>query len=323
MVKNEQLYKLFKGEFGESLEQKEEIIKILLQLVPANYLIKEGIPAIVRDDQIIMRPVFGLNIFLASWLSEQDDNPFLISEISKFIENFNDYLEYSKKILNFIYDKGRVPEKDEAWDLDIPIDEMDLVLDLINVKITGDVYTHMSLDEKKYYDDLSKVLILSKKKLGEFKLENLTKKFDYNLIDAKLTPKFINDLLNVGNLNEEIAKYLKISELSKTHLNRLNKLATKIIKLNLSEKKKLSLLDLARRLNVSIMESGEAIYFLNNSEKLIKEEFSKEEIEKLSNKLAEALRYCNNKKEELNVNLLISRFNSDLLILLFNNVLLL
>ncbi len=74
------------------------------------------------------------------------------SNILKFLNDFDNYNDYSTKILKFINNKGRAPEKDEAWDLGIPIDEMDLVLDLINVKISGGVYERMTLVEKKYYD---------------------------------------------------------------------------------------------------------------------------------------------------------------------------
>ena len=31
--------------------------------------------------------------------------------VLKFLKNFDDYNEYSKKILKFIHDKGRAPEK--------------------------------------------------------------------------------------------------------------------------------------------------------------------------------------------------------------------
>ena len=235
------------------------------------------------------------------------------SNILKFLNNFDDYNDYSKKILKFINNKGRAPEKDEAWDLGIPIDEMDLVLDLINVKITGGVYERMTLVEKKYYDTLSKKLILSKKKIDEFKLEDIISEFKFNLIEAKLILPFINDLLSIEELNSEIAKYLDLIKIPEKQLNKLIRLATKIIKLNLSTEKKYGLLDLAKKIRASIMETGEALFFLENSEKLVKEEFSKEEIEKHSEELAEALKYCVNNEEELNINLLISRFSLDLI----------
>ncbi|MHA1376537.1 MAG: hypothetical protein ACTSR7_19840 [Promethearchaeota archaeon] len=60
------------------------------------------------------------------------------------------------------------------------------------------------------------------------------------------------------------------------------------------------------------MGTGETLYFLNNSEKILKQDFSKEEIERLSKTLTDALRYCHNQNEELNSNLLITQFNLDL-----------
>jgi len=132
------------------------------------------------------------------------------------------------------------------------------------------------------------------------------------LIDAKILPQFINDLFNLDDLNKEVEKYLNILELSDKELNRLNKFATKIIRLKLPEKKGLNLIDLARKLKVSIMETGETLFFLNNSEKILKKDFSKEEIEQLSKPLTEALRYCHSQNKQLNSNLLITQFNLDL-----------
>jgi len=84
---------------GEKLNQTNEMIRAMLEAVSSNFLIKQGFPAIVQDDQIVMRSIYGLNIFLLSWIEEEGDNEFLMTEISKFIENFEDYTEYSRLIL--------------------------------------------------------------------------------------------------------------------------------------------------------------------------------------------------------------------------------
>ncbi|MHA1273162.1 MAG: hypothetical protein ACTSQS_06960 [Promethearchaeota archaeon] len=301
--------------FSKESFDKNVIIKAFLESIPVDSLIKKGIFITLQNDQIsMMRPVYGLNIFLKSWVNEKEIDFNLISEISKFLKNLSDYIDYSKKILKFIYEKGRAPEKDEAWDLDIPIDEMDLIIELINVKITGEVYNQMILSEKKYYyDKLKKVPILSKKKLDDFKLENLTTEFGFNLIDAKILPQFMNDFLSLEDLDNEIENYLNIYEITEPKLKKLNKLVTKIIKKKLLEKKKLSLLDISRNLHISLIEAAEALYFLNNSHKIVKKEFSHKEIKILSEKLSEALRYCHKQNQELNANLLISHFNLDLI----------
>jgi len=186
----------------------------MLEVVSSNFLIKQGFPAIVQNDQIVMRSIYGLNIFLLSWIEEEGVNELLMFEISQFLENFKDYIEYSRLVLKFIHDKGRIPEKDEAWELNIPIDEMDLALDLINVKIKKEVFSKLNIAEKKYYDEISKPIILSKEKLDEFKLEDLTTNYGLSLIDAKILPQFINDLFNLDDINKEIENYLNLSELS-------------------------------------------------------------------------------------------------------------
>jgi len=259
-----------------------------------------------------MRSVYGLHIFLLSWIEEEGDKDLIMIKISKFLENLDDYLDYAGRILKFIHNKGYFPEKDEAWELNIPIDEMDFVLDLINIKIKNEVFSKLDLAEKKYFDEISKPIIFSKAKVEEFRLEDLTTNYDLNLLNAKILPHFINELLNLDDLNKEVANYLNISELSNIELSKLNNIATFIIKLNLSEKKELTLLDLAREIKASIMETGESLYYMNNSTKFIKEEFSKKEIENLSRKLINALQYCRNFNLELNSNLLITQFDSDL-----------
>ncbi len=307
LAENQELHQIFeKLLFPYSFR-----IKFLQEILPMTFLIKEGLPVIIQDNLIVMRPIYGLKLFLTSLFADADEL-MLSLDIPKIFKNLEDYLNYSRKILKFIRDNGRVPEKNEVWDLEIPIVEMDLVLDLINIKITGNVYSRMTLAEKKYYDQVSKPIINSKEKLDKFNLEYISTEFGLNLIDAKIIPIFISYLLTLEDISKEISNYLKLSELSVDYFNKLNILATNIIKAKLSENKKVSLLDLARKLNTSLIEIGEALYFLNNSDKLIKEEFTIEEIERLSKNLTEALKYCHNQNEELNVNLLISRFNIDL-----------
>jgi len=303
------VYKRFKVREVLRLKLNEnKIVRSLLETVPSDYLIKQGLPAIIENGQIKMRTVYGLHIFLLSWIEEEGDNDLIMIKISKFLENLDDYLDYAGRILKFIHNKGYFPEKDEAWELNIPIDEMDFVLDLINIKIKNEVFSKLNIAEKKYFDEISKPIIFSKAKVEEFRLEELTTNYNLNLLNAKILPHFINELFNLDDLNKEVANYLNISELSSIELNKLNNVATLIIKLNLSEKKELTLLDLAREIKASIMETGESLYYINNITKIIKKEYTKEEIENLSEKLAESLRYCHNYDSELNLKLLITQF---------------
>lgn len=313
MIFDREFYSSSNKRFEITEQQREEIIQTILKNVPVDYFIKRGLVAFIQDDEIIMRPIIGLNIFLSSWLISNSAETTLTNDISKFIINFKDYIDYSTRILKFLVNKGRVPEKDEAWELDIPIDEMDYVLDLINIKIPENIFSKLNLNEVKYYDKISKPIIHSKDMIREFKLEDLIAKYNLNLIDAKILPQFINDLLNLEDINKEIGNYLDIYKLSDNQLDRLNKSATKIIKAKQSQNKELSLLELARTLKIGIIETQEALYFLNNVDKIIKDKFSNQEIEQLSNFLSEALRYCHNQKKDLNLNLLITQLNLNLI----------
>ena len=293
-------------------KNKIEIVTSLLQTISMDYLLKDGTPAIVKGGQVITRPVYGLKIFLKSWLSERKDIVSPLEDISDFIKDFDDYIDYSNRILNFMHAKGRTPKKDETWELDIPIDEMDLIMGLLSIEIKGEVLNSLSLAEKKYYDSLSKDLIISKEPPEEFILEDLTAKFGLNFLDAKIIPKFLNEMLALENLDEEISRYLNLSELSDIELDSLNRLATKIVKARFLDEKDLNLLDLARFLGVSLLKAGEAVYFLNNISNVLKKEFSNKEINSLSKELTKALKYCHTKEKELDVNMLLFQFDSDL-----------
>ena len=293
-------------------KNKEEIVTSLLQKISTDYLLKDGTPAIVKGGQVMTRPVYGLKIFLKSWLSERKDLISPLEDISDFIKNFDSFIDYSNRILNFMHKKGRIPKKDEVWELDIPIDEMDLIMGLLSIDIKGEVLNNLSLAEKKYYDSLSKDLIISKDPLEEFILEDLTAKFGLNFLDAKIIPKFLNEMLALENLDEEISHNLNLSELSDIELDSLNRLATKIVKTRFLDEKDLNLLDLARFLGVSLLKAGEAVYFLNNISNVIKKEFSNKEINCLSKELTKALKYCHSQEKELDVNLLLFQFDLDL-----------
>ncbi|MFO8018987.1 MAG: hypothetical protein R6U96_10150, partial [Promethearchaeia archaeon] len=298
---------------NENNINNKELMKTLLKEVPIDFFIKQGIPAIITKDQILMRPVYGLGPFLNSWRTQHKKDPYFTKNILDFLKNIKDYVDYANRILEFIHKKDRIPEKDEAWELGIPIEQMDLILEIINIKVKKNVLQDLSLKERKYYDKLSKPLILSEGKLKELKLEDLTVEQGLNLIDAKILPRFINNILEVEDLSSLIAGYFDLKDISKEKKESLNELATKVLQENLLEEKNLSLLELARTLETTILQTGEVLYFLNNSENLIEDTFSDEEIASLSKILIKSLKYCRTEDKELSTNLLIRHFNQDLL----------
>ncbi|KKM91877.1 hypothetical protein LCGC14_1224050 [marine sediment metagenome] len=293
--------------------KQDDIIKSVLQLLPEDYFISHGIPAFFKNNHVFLRNSYGLNVFLYYWLNDQDKTSPLITDVIKFLENIDEYIEYSTKILNFIYQNGRAPDKEEAWDLEIPIEEMDLLLELINIEIRSNVFNLLNEAEIKYYDEISKPIILAKKEPEEFKLENLIGEFDINFIDAIILPNFLNDLITMEDLDDFLAQKITKKSILDNEFNELNEYATKILKLKLNKEKEFTVLELARYLKASIMKTQEALYFLNNSENLINIEFSSEEINNISKLISKALRYCQNNEVELGRNLLISDFNLDLI----------
>ncbi|GAI04491.1 unnamed protein product, partial [marine sediment metagenome] len=46
-------------------------VSVLKEILPKNYLIKEGLSAVIEKDQIIIRPIYGLSIYLKSSLNDK------------------------------------------------------------------------------------------------------------------------------------------------------------------------------------------------------------------------------------------------------------
>ncbi|MHA1372090.1 MAG: hypothetical protein ACTSRA_20520, partial [Promethearchaeota archaeon] len=295
-----------------SNKDKEKLFVSLMQLIPQNFFIENELPAIIQGDKIIIRSVFGLSLFLKAWLEQEEINVFFMNDVSKIINDLDTYLQHCQNVLKFIYKKGRVPERDEAWDLNIPIDDVDLVLNMINVNVKSNVINRMSQLEIKYYDTLSKKLIINENKLDSLKLEHLVSKYKFNLIDAKIIPQFINDLVNIEDLNSISNNYLDLESLNENDVKALNKFATKIVKNNMLEKGTISVLELARTLKISLLDVHKTLYLLNNPEKFMKHSFTDEkEIELLSRQLSKAIKLCRSQKIDLNVNMLVTEFNLD------------
>jgi len=308
---------LLKNVYAQNLAKMDsKLIKIegdtKLDKTNIQSFIKKGFPVILEDGQIYMWSIYGLSLFLKSFAYHYVKNPSLSQNLTKLLKYFNDYIDNSKKILKFIHNEGRVPEKDEVWELEISIDDLELLSDLISFKVECDVLANLNITEINYYNELSKPIILSDDLTDIFKLENLAVNYSLNLIDAKILPEFVNSLLTAENLDAMIERFINLSNLPKEQLDKINKLATKIIKLNLTQDKFLNLLDLTRELKIGLKDAAEALYFLNNSEKLVTKEFTEKEIEELSKILTNALEYCSSNEEELSTILLITEFNLDL-----------
>ncbi len=299
-------------EISKSRIDKDELIASIIRQLSPFYFINQGIPALKLEDHLIWRSVYGLGQFLRSWCQMSENNLSLKLQVRKFLEFTIDYLNYAKKVLQFIRNNHRVPETHEIWELEIPIDETHMVLDLINLEMEDSIFHELNLKEKKYYDRLSRSLITADKRIRKFNLEELTVRYNFNLIDAKIIPIFVNQLLKVETLNTEVQNYLNLSELPTAQLENLNRQATRIFKLQVSRKEPLNILELANTIDASILETGEALYFLNYSDSLIHERFSREKITELSKTLAVILEYCQNQELELSRKLMLIDFKLDL-----------
>lgn len=66
---NKEFFSNEKIKIKDKYVEKDDIIKSVLQLLPKDYLISHGIPAFVKNNQILLRTSNGLNTFLYYWLN--------------------------------------------------------------------------------------------------------------------------------------------------------------------------------------------------------------------------------------------------------------
>lgn len=300
-VKNREARKELKTKFKEFKEAIKKIHKIRHD----KKLSRVKLSALVH--LIKKNSTKGLRVFVLSWITSEN-----IKHILRMLDNLDALLENSKKILSFMHAKATIPDKDEAWGMDISIDMMDNVLELINVKIHDEIISFMTLAERRYYNDLSKKLILSTEAFDELNLEELTTEMNFALIDAKIITQYVNDMVNISDVEKEVGKYLELTKLSMERISQLNFWATKIMRSEEFDQQNLNLLSIARYLEIGLLDALEVLYFYNNADIITKTEFSEEDIDALNDILIKALKECRSQKMELNVMSLVSDLNLEL-----------
>ena len=154
-----------------------------------NYLIDNGgIFGYIQKNELIVPLSYSIGVFAANAAGTID-----LRVLSK---NFYDLDANGKKILTFIYKNKRSPEREEAWKLGVPFDDINTVINYINTPIKTSIYEKLTQNEKEYFDSLSVQVISYLQKLkDEPSLEILVSELELGVKDAKLIIPFINEVL--------------------------------------------------------------------------------------------------------------------------------
>ena len=111
-------------------------------------------------------------------------------------KNFERLEKWGDKILLFIHENGKSPDKEEAWKIGIPIDFIDFLLRYINIQVKEPVLHLLSTIELDYYDQISlKVINYLNKSEVEPTLGELVINLKLGVKDAKIIVPFINEMM--------------------------------------------------------------------------------------------------------------------------------
>lgn len=118
-------------------------------------------------------------------------------DIEYFLKKGETYEKWGKSVLLFCSANNRFPTKKELWEMGIPMDRIEDVIQFLNLQITTEVLPDLEDEEKEYFDTLSRKVIahLSTQRLDSLTLEDLVLKLDLKIRFAKILIPFINEVL--------------------------------------------------------------------------------------------------------------------------------
>ncbi len=194
----------------------------------------------------------GSNLFfmsaMASWVSVQ-----------KFVENFNDFLNFGTQIVKKIFELKRDLTKDEIWELNIPVAIIDSLMENLKVEIKEDYVPWMSREELGYFNGLTKkhsTLLLSPK---DITMTNLVTQYDMDFLDAKVLVGLIRYVIRGDNSVEKIWKSLNLENQFKKE--DLDNIASMLIKEIKDKKESIDILSLTTKLKHGILETIAGLYY--------------------------------------------------------------
>ncbi|MHA1428280.1 MAG: outer membrane protein assembly factor BamB family protein [Candidatus Helarchaeota archaeon] len=191
-IKKKEIEKLFAEKYRQLNQEKIE--KLMTEI---DLLNKKCVPHILqinnRTFEIKDKEGFlGRKIILKNILAFA---PAL--DIENFLKNKERYEKWGKLILRFKSENNRFPTKKEIWQLGIPMDRIEDVIQFLNLPITTEILPDLENEERTYFDMLSQKVIIyfTAHKLDALRIEELVLNLNLKVRDAKILIPFINEVL--------------------------------------------------------------------------------------------------------------------------------
>lgn len=299
---------------GPKEQKQRAYYESLAGVLPRDFLARRGIPAIIDGTDVVLRPVHGLGAFLKAWRegAGEEAGQFLLDEMRDVIEKYDEHVAHCKAVLTFMKQHGRAPEKDEAWDLDIPLEHIDVVTDIINVQVGPGVIGVITPAEIDHFDTLSRKLVAVKGDATKLSLERLVVSEGFNVIEAKVLPAFLNDVMQLDDVSVHLERWFGTDVVPVDAKDAYVKHATELIKHGVLEGTEITLIDVATRLGVGIVHAARVIYLVSHPELVTDAGIpSDDEVDRLSQALTSALKHCQASGTDLDAALLVRRFDLD------------
>jgi len=137
------------------------------------------------------------------------ESGFSKSNLEYFIENKKRFDRWSSEIMEFNKENGRFPAREDLWELGIPIERIESMVDYYNLEIKENIISFLSKSDIEKIDELSiKALKSVNRSEAEIilKVDDLVLKYGFNLTDAKITVAFVNEVMNKSFIGAKISK---------------------------------------------------------------------------------------------------------------------
>ncbi|MHA1730489.1 MAG: hypothetical protein ACTSU5_01020 [Promethearchaeota archaeon] len=181
----------------EHREFRGELVKYLEGEFPREVLLGAGISGFVRNGEFHVLKKRGLHVFLEAAVDAGID-------VDRFLENFEDYLNYGTRIVKKIAQTGRPLTKEEVWELDVPISAIDHVMGLVNLDIDPGSVTRLLRGEVEHFNALTariSPLFSTPERVG---VQDLIAEYDLDFVDASVVVALVRYIAGSGRGTAEV-----------------------------------------------------------------------------------------------------------------------
>jgi len=305
------IIKRIENDIQKTKVQKQLVMRLLYQSIPKDVFISQGIPVVLKNEEIVFSPIYGQRILLNSWRNSNKSSD-KIDKIIKFLEDPKKYNEYYIKVLKLEREGENEINDDLFKKLDIPLKEKDTISDLIDLSIEQSVLRNFSKEEIGYYLDLLKKIIKNNEKVQDLDTIDLVKNNNLNIIDLKIIQKLISELADINNYDNIIHVFIDFKKIENDDLDSLDLIATDYLNKSYEEEE-YDLFTFIKDSDNTIPDVVKSIYLINNLDSVLNKSQIEIDEKKIKEKYSKAMEYVEEEDKDLTLNLLISELEETLI----------